>query len=624
MTNLGQIGPFSLIEILGQGGMAIVYLAEHPTFGRLALRVVRKGPTKAHQEIIEAERTGAQQHILLSEAGCPNLPKAYPPFEDEEGRYFCVPVEYVAGETLAHRIERSPLSEQEAIRIALEVCRNLECAHKLRVSLNGTQVDHVVHGDLKPANIMVGPNGEVRVLDYGISKPILEQKSATRQVFGAAVYSSPERLSEKKFDLHTDLWAVGVMLYEMVAGRRPFEGNEVEVRQAFVEGRRPAPLRNASSGYRAVVQKALSYDRSRRYPTVDELIADLERIHNGAQPYALYEIQQSENDRTVRVSDDALPPVDPATATVREPLRDNPADKRAAPRKSPAAAARRARLGWRIALGMIAVLLVTAVYTGWHEFQIMQEARQLQREIERKTDVALADWKTYEYLKSRSWSPFPLRDVTRIIKQRYKEYAARAFADYRDGLSRALSGQRRQTAEIYLQRVVELDPGDTQARAMLLIVQGYGLPLNSQENGRKAIHLFEQAARLDSRNPDPFLAVARASVYALHDTERAAAAMDEARERGYVDLDRDKALMADGYRYEAIDLWRSARKMDCDDVDKKLLNRIKDLFERSIDLYRRIPQFSGTATNLENARVTLDEVKEFCPDSSWWKIWERM
>src|SRR6476646_4917993 len=176
MTALGQIGPFTLADILGQGGMATVYLAEHPEFGRVALRVIRKHTSKSQTEIVEAERVGAYQHLRLSQAGCPCVPRAYEPYEDPSGSYFCVPVEYIDGETLAHRIESSPLPEAEAIRIAIAICANLQCAHHFKADLeNGSVIDHVVHGDIKPANVMIDKANEVKVLDYGISKPILDQ-----------------------------------------------------------------------------------------------------------------------------------------------------------------------------------------------------------------------------------------------------------------------------------------------------------------------------------------------------------------------------------------------------------------------------------------------------------------
>jgi len=157
---------------------------------------------------------------------------------------------------------------------------------------------------------------------------------------------------------------------------------------------------------------------------------------------------------------------------------------------------------------------------------------------------------------------------------------------------------------------------------MLLVMQAYGIPLTPQENGRKAIGIFEQAARLDSRSPDPYLGIARVAVYTLRDPDRAASAQEEAKQRGYVEIDRDRALLADGYRYQAFDLWKSMRGKNCDDVDRGLLDRVRKLLERSIDLYRGIPQFSGTQANLESVRTTFADVNMYCRPS-WWKIFER-
>ena len=160
---------------------------------------------------------------------------------------------------------------------------------------------------------------------------------------------------------------------------------------------------------------------------------------------------------------------------------------------------------------------------------------------------------------------------------------------------------------------------------MLLTVQGYAVPLTTQENGRKAIDFFDRAARNLPASPDPYLGIARYSVYSLRDADRATAALEHAVKRGYVELDRDRALIADGLRYQAIDLWKSAKRMNCDDVDGAVLSRIQHLLQRSIELYKLIPQFGGSRTGLESARGTLADVNNACRDSSIWrKIWEHL
>jgi len=363
----------------------------------------------------------------------------------------------------------------------------------------------------------------------------------------------------------------------------------------------------------------LSYDRVHRYASADEVIADLERLQNGVPPHALNESRE-QDDRTVRASFETIRASDPGSLTMREPLSATPAAKR-----SPAAEVRRANRQQRVALFLLALLgggVAFGAYTWWHEYRLVQEAKDLSSELERKTDISLNDWKTYQDLAERSWTNVPPREPARIIKERYKEYAASAIKDYREGLARALTGPRRQNAEVYLQRVLDLDSSDRQARSMLLVMQAYGIPLTPQENGRKAIGIFEQAARLDSRSPDPYLGIARVAVYTLRDPDRAASAQEEAKQRGYVEIDRDRALLADGYRYQAFDLWKSMRGKNCDDVDRGLLDRVRNLLERSIDLYRGIPQFSGTQANLESVRTTFADVNMYCRPS-WWKIFER-
>ena len=600
---MNAIGPFTLERILGQGGMATVYLAQHPELGRIALRVILKDSTRNQQDVINGERTGAMLHRLLSAKSCPGVPRAYEPYEDEH--YLCIPVEFVAGETLAHRLDRGTFAEAEALRIGLAVCDNLEFAHAFKAH-DGRNIDHVVHGDIKPANLMLDPRGNVWVLDYGISKPIREDQR-TRNVFGAACYSSPERLLHKSFDHHIDLWALGVILYEMISGRRPYEGNEAEVRAAMQAGRTPAPLREASPAFQAVVQKMLMRDISRRYPSAAEVRADLERLNRQEVPLAQSTPPPVHDDhRTVRA------PAGISTTAAAHTAAAGTATERAAhapyaPPNPPLDMAR------KVAAIVLALCLTIAVYKTWKEFGVMRDAGKFAQELRSRNTISAADWTAYQALQERSLFGLGLGEPRRILQERFKEEAGRAIKDYRDGFDRALAGARRQSAELALQRALSLNDNDRQTRAMLHVVQAYGTAWENEQAARDAVSTLEKAAALWPSSPDPHLGIARIVAYKLTDPVRVEQELHEAERVGYRRQPRDTAMLADARRARALALLRPLRKRSCGDFNRDLLDRITGLLTASIDEYLAIPDFKDQPTNLESARRLLDEVRQLCP-----------
>lgn len=592
---MNAIGPYTLDQLLGQGGMATVYAAHHPQLGRVALRVIVKAQ---HQpDVLLAERQGAKLHQLLFDNKCPSVPRAYEPFETEN--YLCLPVDFIDGETLEKRLSsRGPLAEADAIRLGLILCDNLAFAHAFK-SNDGRAIDHVVHGDIKPANIMIGRDGRVWLLDYGISKPMRED-TRTRNVFGAACYSSPERLLEKSFDHRIDLWALGVVLYEMVSQRRPYDGGEAEVREAMRRQVTPKPLREASPGYIAVVQKLLMLDPRRRYASAADVRDDLERLSRGEAPLIT---NSADDDRTSR-----------AHATTRS---SGTATERVA--LAPTSSARMTLdLKGRILAGALALVFVVLAVKGYREYSMMQAASTFTRDLKTRTNVTPADWAAFEALEARGGFGFGLSDARRELHERYKDEALRHFKDYRDGFTRALAGTQRQKAETALQRALHLDPDDRQTRAMLQMAQAYGSAWDAGDApAREALASFEKAASLWESSPDPYLGMARVIAYRFPDADRVEQLLQQAGRKGYRPTpqaaQRDTATLADTRRAQASALFAPLRKRQCGDFDPQILARVNALLEQSIQEYLTIPGFSGdTATNLDKARKLLEESKALC------------
>ena len=240
---LQSIGEYQILEKLGRGGMADVYLAfDSKNNRRVALKLIECGAGEEAREIVAAERLGAelQAQLCLIEARVPKIHSS----GDRDG-FFCIDMEYVEGRDLSEIICLEPLEPQVAAGIAREICSILRNAHSISLHVDGREFRAIVHGDIKPKNVRIDAQGGVRVLDFGIAKGLSLTRKLTSNIFGSVAYSSPERLETGRIDEMSDLWSVGVVLYEMIAGRLPFEAPSTERLETIVRSHTPPlPLGN--------------------------------------------------------------------------------------------------------------------------------------------------------------------------------------------------------------------------------------------------------------------------------------------------------------------------------------------------------------------------------------------
>jgi serine/threonine-protein kinase len=222
-TVFHRLGPYEVIHEIGRGGMALVVLATDTRTGRnVALKLVPIGITGEARDILEAEQLGAELQRQFSQIST-HVPLVYEHLPNESG-YFVVAMEYLDGENLSDVISRGALPIDRAVAIAVELCAFLDAAHNFAAVIDGQPRRSVVHGDLKPQNVRITSSGAVKVLDFGIAKALSLSRKVTRNDFGTRPYLSPERLDEDgEVNEFADLWAVGVMLYEMIRGARPFD-----------------------------------------------------------------------------------------------------------------------------------------------------------------------------------------------------------------------------------------------------------------------------------------------------------------------------------------------------------------------------------------------------------------
>ncbi len=233
------ISHYRIISLLGKGGMGEVYLAEDTTLNRkVALKFLPEMFTSDSERMARFEREAK----LLASLNHPNIAGIYGLEKTDDTRFLAL--ELVEGDTLADRLKRGPIPVDEALKFALQITEALEAAHG----------KGVIHRDLKPANIKITPEGKVKVLDFGLAKAFAGETAAselsnsptlsdaaTRQgvILGTAAYMSPEQARGKAVDKRTDIWAFGVVLYEMLAGKALFAGEDITSTLARVLERKP-------------------------------------------------------------------------------------------------------------------------------------------------------------------------------------------------------------------------------------------------------------------------------------------------------------------------------------------------------------------------------------------------
>ncbi len=292
---------FVVKDFLGRGAIGDVLLAWDPREERLvALKVVR--PTKTDPEMLEAEKNGLSLQAQLA-AAAPQVAAVYE--QGQDGDFFWVAMEYVAGTDLSEVLAKGALPEARAIHIAIELVSMLEVCHQFSAEVGGRRIFGIVHGDIKPENIRLQEDDRVRVLDFGIAKHLSQTRRFTVNLFGSLPYTPPERLERGVVDRHSDLWAVGVVLATMVSGRRPFPGGTPEeLEQAIRHGVPPLPLpAGCSPELSRVVDKSLAFEVGRRYQSAAELAADLAALRDGrplAAPTAVAAADLHATRRTAR------------------------------------------------------------------------------------------------------------------------------------------------------------------------------------------------------------------------------------------------------------------------------------------------------------------------------------
>ena len=263
------ISHYKILEKLGEGGMGVVYKAEDTKLKRIvALKFLppelTRDPEAKQRFIHEAQAASALEHT--------NICNIHEIDDTEDGQTFIVMACY-EGEILKDKIQHNPLKIEEVIDISLQIARGLDNAHK----------KGIVHRDIKSGNIIVTEDSVVKIVDFGLAK-LAGRSKITKEgaTPGTTAYMSPEQAEGQKVDHRSDIWSLGVVMYEMITGLVPFQGEYEQSVLYSIINEAPKPVTGLRTGVpielEKIVHKCLEKDRSLRYQHADDLMADLHRL----------------------------------------------------------------------------------------------------------------------------------------------------------------------------------------------------------------------------------------------------------------------------------------------------------------------------------------------------------
>ena len=310
-TNAPQkLGRYEIIEEIGKGAMGVVYLARDPLIGRqVALKTFRVGFSAKDQELVQFRSRFVREAQSAGILSHPNIVTIHD-VVDEGGEGICfIAMEFVKGTNLKQLLQRpEPFGYDRLVDILSQIAEGLDYAHSRGV----------VHRDIKPANILIAQDGKVKITDFGIARLDTSNLTMEGQLLGTPNYMAPEQIQGKEVDHRADIFSLGVVFYEMLTRRKPFQGENLTAvtHKIVYEPFTPAEdlIKDLPPGLTAIMARCLEKDPNRRYPRAAEIAAELRR-GGGRQA----EAEADENDDTSATQEVPELPEDTVDRTAQRP-----------------------------------------------------------------------------------------------------------------------------------------------------------------------------------------------------------------------------------------------------------------------------------------------------------------
>lgn len=612
MLRTKQFGNYEIVRKLARG-MTDVYLAFDTTANRYAvLKIVEESPDPLTQLILQAEQRGAAIQKQLHDADS-RVIEIYE-FGAHDG-FFVVAMQYIEGRTLAEILKQETRIEPaRAAKIAQEILSQLDQLHSFQAEIDGER-RAVVHGDIKPSNIQIGNNDEVRLLDFGIAKVLTFTHSRTHLNLGSPSYCSPERLSRGQVDRDADLWAVAVTLYEMVAGSTPYQAQDTRKLEELIQSRRPprALPDSCPAPLRAILNKALAGDLHQRYVSAAAFETDLRLFLMNRPTIAETERRTAWNTNPT-VEKPRLHGIPERVSVMAQTVKQSVMKLRA-PRQQQLASI----LSISVALcwGLLAGLLV-CVPAGYY-YRFLRDSGPLRGNVDYvRASVAgiNADWGLLQRIQHQNafLGQFsPANKLSASVRPGLLQAADDVIDRYRNSSDSAVEDFDWQKAVVCLRHALAIDPNDRAVQAKLALANGYVnlMRANSSEaEQRKTLAQaaqanFEEAVSGLPRFADPHLGLARIHVYYLKNVGNAIAELHEAQRLGFQPGPREMQEEADGYRFRAIaelteaETYRGKSRA----MEERMLRLAERDFARARELYEPILGYS-------NVNVALRQVED--------------
>ena len=571
------LSDYEIGELIGQGQFGEVRRAHWTPRGiEVALKKIAASASDAVNKI-KAEQRGAelQQRLGVRDKGL--VPELYQDGLDANGDYY-IAMERIAGQSLAEVMKSAPRPSRETAQMGLALADFLRKLHGLSESDNTEEP--IVHSDLKPDHVLVLADGSIRVLDLGIAKTLRANRALTVNFWASAPYASPERLEDGNVRLGDDLWAVGVMLFEMACREHPYQAYMVDDNNAALARaiRRSEPQgaihRDCDEHLAAIIRKMLAPQPSHRYQTADDVAADLTRYLDGEAPLAAAESARASTATQV-IPAPTSRQFRPLDTVPTDPL---PPELFQAVAAEPVSPSRWRRFAFtvprlpgklRAVAAVIVMMIILAQGAAWVRTERLRDrlGRVEATDIERlRTDIR----------RIQANAPFPSAlsgRLRRAVTERMLLIADRPIHDYRQDLF--VSQLQWQDAQRSLALAAEFNAGESYLAAKTALVDAHLTRISAQERGlaardrqkrlTAAMSRFIESARFDSSSPDPYIGQARINAYDLHDFDALVANLAEAEKRGFTPGRRERTQLGDTLRFRADRAIEQAARAPIDD-----------------------------------------------------------